>query len=116
MITQRLTVTLPDGARVDVQTSNADQIRWEITPGNSSPLSDGSAAVMITSGAFARSHGLMPPARIHTMTAVGSDPLYMLTGVIPAKGYTTIVFDDVGMLDVFEDADRMRHLWRVARG
>lgn len=39
-----------------------------------------------------------------------------VTGVIPAKGYTTIVFDDVGMLDVFEDADRMRHLWRVARG
>ncbi len=60
------------------------QIKWEITPGNSSPLSDGSAAVMITSGAFARSHGLEPLARIHTMTAVGSDPLYMLTGVIPA--------------------------------
>jgi len=39
---------------------------------------------MITSGAFARSHGLQPLARIHTMTAVGSDPLYMLTGVIPA--------------------------------
>lgn len=31
MITQQLTVTLPDGARIDVQTSNADQIRWEIT-------------------------------------------------------------------------------------
>jgi len=60
------------------------QIHWDITPGNSSPLSDGSAAVMITSGAFARSHGLRPLARIHTMTAVGSDPLYMLTGVIPA--------------------------------
>jgi len=60
------------------------QIRWDITPGNSSPLSDGSAAVMITSGAYARTHGLRPLARIHTMTAVGSDPLYMLTGVIPA--------------------------------
>ena len=60
------------------------QIRWEITPGNSSPLSDGSAAVLVTSGAFARRHGLRPLARIHTMIAVGSDPLYMLTGVIPA--------------------------------
>jgi acetyl-CoA acyltransferase len=60
------------------------QINWEITAGNSSPLSDGSAAVMITSGAVARSLGLKPLARIHTMTAVGSDPLYMLTGVIPA--------------------------------
>jgi len=60
------------------------QINWEITPGNSSPLSDGSAAVMITSGAAARALGLRPLARIHTMTVVGSDPLYMLTGVIPA--------------------------------
>jgi acetyl-CoA acyltransferase len=60
------------------------QIKWEITPGNSSPLSDGSAAVMITSGAVARNLGLKPLARIHTMTVVGSDPLYMLTGVIPA--------------------------------
>jgi acetyl-CoA acyltransferase len=60
------------------------QIGWNITPGNSSPLSDGSAAVMITSGATARKLGLTPLARIHTMTVVGSDPLYMLTGVIPA--------------------------------
>jgi acetyl-CoA acyltransferase len=60
------------------------QINWEITPGNSSPLSDGSAAVMITSGAAARALGLRPLARIHTTTVVGSDPLYMLTGVIPA--------------------------------
>ncbi len=68
----------------DAYAARFPQIRWEITPGNSSPLSDGSAAVMITSGAFARGHGLTPLARIHTMTAVGSDPLYMLTGVIPA--------------------------------
>ena len=39
---------------------------------------------MITSGAVARKLGLRPLARIHTMTVVGSDPLYMLTGVIPA--------------------------------
>ncbi|OBB10630.1 acetyl-CoA acetyltransferase [Mycolicibacterium setense] len=60
------------------------QINWAITPGNSSPLSDGSAAVMITSGATAKKLGLSPLARIHTTTVVGSDPLYMLTGVIPA--------------------------------
>ncbi|OCB30848.1 acetyl-CoA acetyltransferase [Mycobacterium malmoense] len=60
------------------------QINWEITAGNSSPLSDGSAAVMITSGEVAKKLGLRPLARIHTTTVVGSDPLYMLTGVIPA--------------------------------
>ena len=60
------------------------QINWEITPGNSSPLSDGSAAVLITTSEVARKHGWKPLARIHTTTVVGSDPLYMLTGVIPA--------------------------------
>jgi acetyl-CoA acyltransferase len=60
------------------------QINWEITPGNSSPLSDGSAAVLITTSEIARRLGLRPLARIHSMTVVGSDPLYMLTGVIPA--------------------------------
>ncbi|MCV7197594.1 thiolase family protein [Mycobacterium angelicum] len=60
------------------------QINWSITPGNSSPLSDGSAAVMITTSEVARKLGLRPLARIHTTTVVGSDPLYMLTGVIPA--------------------------------
>ena len=60
------------------------QIDWEITAGNSSPLSDGSAAVLITSGELARELGLRPLARIHTSTVVGADPLYMLTGVIPA--------------------------------
>jgi acetyl-CoA acyltransferase len=60
------------------------QITWAITPGNSSPLSDGSAAVLITTTDSARRLGLQPMARIHTTTVVGSDPLYMLTGVIPA--------------------------------
>jgi acetyl-CoA acyltransferase len=33
---------------------------------------------------MAKKLGLRPLARIHTTTVVGSDPLYMLTGVIPA--------------------------------
>lgn len=79
------------------------QINWEITPGNSSPLSDGSATVMITSGATAKRLGLRPLARIHTTTVVGSDPLYMLTGVIPA---TEKVLQRAGLtladIDLFE--------------
>jgi acetyl-CoA acyltransferase len=64
--------------------SRFPQIDWEITAGNSSPLSDGSAAVLITGDDVAKELGLRPLARIHSTTAVGSDPLYMLTGVIPA--------------------------------
>jgi acetyl-CoA acyltransferase len=79
------------------------QINWEITPGNSSPLSDGSAAVLITTSDAAKRLGLRPLARVHTMTVVGSDPLYMLTGVIPA---TQKVLSRAGLtladIDLFE--------------
>src|SRR5215208_3760324 len=79
------------------------QIDWEITPGNSSPLSDGSAAVLITTSEVAARLGLRPLARIHTTTVVGSDPLYMLTGVIPA---TEKVLQRAGLtladIDLFE--------------
>ena len=83
--------------------SRFPQINWEITPGNSSPLSDGSAAVMITTSEVAQRLGLRPLARIHTTTVVGSDPLYMLTGVIPA---TEKVLTKAGLtlsdIDLFE--------------
>ncbi|MEW5813375.1 MAG: acetyl-CoA C-acyltransferase [Actinomycetota bacterium] len=82
------------------------QIGWRITPGNSSPLSDGSAAVMITSGAAARRLGLTPLARIHTTVAVGSDPLYMLTGVIPATdkvlARSGLALSDIDLFEVNE--------------
>ena len=82
------------------------QIDWRITPGNSSPLSDGSAAVMITSGAAARRLGLRPLARVHTTVAVGSDPLYMLTGVIPATekvlARSGLTLADIDLFDVNE--------------
>ena len=79
------------------------QIKWEITAGNSSPLSDGSAALLITTSEAAHRLGLRPLARIHTATVVGSDPLYMLTGVIPA---TEKVLQRAGLtladIDLFE--------------
>ncbi|WP_030442559.1 thiolase family protein [Actinoplanes subtropicus] len=59
-------------------------IDWKITAGNSSPVNDGAAALLITTSEIARKHGWRPRARIHTATAVGDDPIYMLTGIIPA--------------------------------
>jgi acetyl-CoA acyltransferase len=79
------------------------QIEWNITAGNASPLSDGSAAVLITTTEVAARLGLTPLARIHSVAVVGSDPLYMLTGVIPA---TKKVLDRAGLtiddIDLFE--------------
>ncbi|MFY4718626.1 thiolase family protein [Streptomyces sp. LaBMicrA B280] len=60
------------------------QIGWNITAGNTSPLNDGASAVLITSGETAARLGLRPLARLHSFAVTGSDPLLMLTGVIPA--------------------------------
>ena len=60
------------------------EITWSITPGNSSPLTDGASAALIMSEEKARQLGLTPRARLHTFAVTGSDPLLMLTGVIPA--------------------------------
>jgi acetyl-CoA acyltransferase len=55
-----------------------------VTAGTSSPLTDGASAVLVTSEAFARRHGLAPSARIVSMAAVGCDPALMGIGPIPA--------------------------------
>ena len=60
------------------------QIQWSTTAANSSQLTDGAAAVLVTSETKARELGLTPRARIHSVAVEGDDPLYMLTAVIPA--------------------------------
>jgi acetyl-CoA acyltransferase len=60
------------------------EIDWKITPGSSSPLTDGAAAVLIMSEERATALGLRPRARFHSFAVTGSDPLLMLTGVMPA--------------------------------
>ncbi|CAB95781.1 acetyl-CoA C-acyltransferase [Streptomyces violaceoruber] len=60
------------------------QIGWNVTAGNASPVNDGASAVLITSGDTAARLGLRPLARLHSFAVTGSDPLLMLTGVVPA--------------------------------
>jgi acetyl-CoA acyltransferase len=60
------------------------EIDWCITPGNSSPLTDGASAALIMSAEKAAQLGLKPRARFHSFAVTGSDPVLMLTGVIPA--------------------------------
>ena len=54
------------------------------TAGNSSQISDGAAAVMVTTASGAKALGLRPRARIIAAVTVGSDPHLMLTGPIAA--------------------------------
>ncbi|MEV5972825.1 thiolase family protein [Streptomyces sp. NPDC051921] len=79
------------------------QIEWSVTAGNSSPINDGASAVLVMAAETARALGLRPLARLHSFAVTGSDPLLMLTGVIPA---TEKVLDRAGLslrdIDLFE--------------
>ncbi|MBD0737413.1 acetyl-CoA C-acetyltransferase [Streptomyces sp. CBMA29] len=55
-----------------------------LTAALSSQISDGAAALLVASEQAVRDHGLTPRARIHHLSARGSDPIRMLTGPIPA--------------------------------
>jgi acetyl-CoA acyltransferase len=74
-----------------------------LTAGNSSQISDGAGAVLIASREKAESLGLRPRARFVNFSQVGSDPVMMLTGPIPA---TRKVLNRAGMstdeIDLYE--------------
>ena len=74
-----------------------------VTAGTSSPLTDGAAAVLVTSDDFAHTHRLHALARIRSFATVGVDPAFMGIGPIPA---TLKALDRAGLdasqLDVVE--------------
>jgi acetyl-CoA C-acetyltransferase len=55
-----------------------------LTAALASQISDGGAAVLVASEAAVERYGLVPRARFHALTVVGSDPVLMLTGPIAA--------------------------------
>lgn len=93
-------VTTPDGKTVTV--SRDENIRPDttveklatlkpafleggtVTAGNSSPLTDGAAAVIVMSASRAKELGIKPLAKIRAMAVAGLDPEFMGVGPIPA--------------------------------
>jgi len=60
------------------------QIQWRVTAGNSSQVTDGAAAVLLMEEATAVRLGLRARAAVTHFAVAGSDPILMLTAVIPA--------------------------------
>ena len=77
-----------------------------ISAGNASQISDGSAALLITTSEKARELGLTPLVRIHTTVMAGDDPVIMLTAPIPATKKVLersgLSIDDIGVYEVNE--------------
>ncbi|MCL1600505.1 MAG: thiolase family protein [Actinomycetia bacterium] len=77
-----------------------------VTAGNSSQITDGSAALLIMSRAKADELGLKPRARFVSFSVVGTDPVSMLTGPIPATAKALakagLSIDDIDLFEVNE--------------
>jgi len=77
-----------------------------ITAANSSQISDGSAALLMTTSEKAKELGLKPIARVHTAVLAGDDPVIMLTAPIPATqkalAKSGLKVDDIGAFEVNE--------------
>ncbi len=82
------------------------EAQWSITPGNSSPLTDGASAALIMSEEMASKLGLTPRARFHSFSVMGDDPVFMLTAPIPAThkvlARAGLSIDDIDTYEVNE--------------
>jgi acetyl-CoA C-acetyltransferase len=101
-------VARDEGPRRDTTLEKMASLRTLVEGGRltaavSSQISDASCAMLIASEQAVKAHGLTPRARIHHMSVRGDDPVYMLTGPIPA---TRFAFERTGMsvddIDLFE--------------
>jgi acetyl-CoA C-acetyltransferase len=82
-------VARDEGARRDTSLEKLAGLKalregWAITAGVASQISVGAGALLVASEEAVRTHNLTPLARVHTLTVVGDDPVFMLTGPIPA--------------------------------
>ena len=77
-----------------------------IHAGNSSQISDGAAALLVTTSEMALELGLTPLVRYRAGAVTGADPVLMLTGPIPATekvlGKAGVLLSEVGVFEVNE--------------
>ncbi len=78
------------------------ELPWLVTAGNASQISDAAAALLVCTPDRAAELGLTPRWRVRATSVVGSDPVLMLTGPIPA---TRRVLDRAGLT-----LDDMHHI------
>jgi acetyl-CoA C-acetyltransferase len=77
-----------------------------LTAAVASQISDGASAVLLASEQAVKDHKLTPRARIHHISARGADPVFMLTGPIPATRYalekTGLSIEDIDVVEINE--------------
>jgi len=91
-----------------------------ITAGNASQISDGSAALLMTTSDKARELGLTPIARVHSVALAGADPVIMLTAPIPATqkvlARSGLRLDEIGVFEINEAFASVPLAWLAETG
>ena len=118
-------VSTDEGPRRDTSLEKMAELKplregWELTAATASQISDGAAAVLVASPAAVERGGFTPRARIHALTVTGSDPVFMLTGPIPAteralaRAHLTV--DDIDVFEVNEAFAPVLLAWSAETG
>jgi acetyl-CoA C-acetyltransferase/acetyl-CoA acyltransferase len=91
-----------------------------VSAGSASQISDGSAAVMMANEDAVKKYGLTPRARIHSLAVIGSDPVIMLEGPIPATKKALervgLTIEDIDLYEVNEAFGPVPLAWAKAIG
>ena len=91
-----------------------------ITAGNSSQITDGSAALLIMEESKAEELGLKPMARFVSFSLAGADPILMLTAPIPATEKALdkagLTIDDIDLFEINEAFASVPIAWRLEHG
>jgi acetyl-CoA acyltransferase len=91
-----------------------------ITAGNASQISDGAAAILVTTRGHAEALGLKPRARVVAFTSVGADPELVLTGPIPATAkvlsLASMTLDQIDLYEVNEAFASVPLAWLAETG
>ena len=91
-----------------------------IHAGNSSQISDGAAALLVTTSELALELGLTPLVRYRAGAVTGADPVLMLTGPIPATekvlSKAGVALADVGVFEVNEAFAPVPLAWLAETG
>ncbi|MGI8628123.1 MAG: acetyl-CoA C-acyltransferase [Geodermatophilaceae bacterium] len=91
-----------------------------ISAGNASQISDGCAALLVTTPAKAAELGLIPMVAVHTAVLAGDDPVIMLTAPIPATAKALaksgLGIGDIGAFEVNEAFAPVPLAWLAETG
>ncbi len=91
-----------------------------VSAGNASQISDGSAALLVTTSKIAVANGWTPIARFHTGVVTGVDPVTMLKGPIPATEKVLkragLTIDDIGAFEINEAFASVSLGWQRVTG